>query len=961
MKQVCVFVLLAATILGALSVRAFAQSCALPGFTHAPVYPVGNDVRSVAAADFDGDGSPDLAVANADLSSVTVVLKAGRSEPAIINTYPVGPFPLSVATGDFTGDGKPDIIVANNGGSFISLLRNNGSGGFVAAGTFNSGSGGQDLAVGDFNNNGTLDVAIALGFAVSVLLGNGQGGFGAPITLQAQANRITAADFNNDGKLDLALASSTATQIRLGAGNGQFGAASCGVQSTTGLTAGDVNGDGKVDLVFANVPSAQVQIRLGDGAGCVGPSTGIDVLNAGRPGFVALRDLNKDGHLDIVAGATVLLGNGTGAFGAPFEFGMGSLGHDPGANTVIADFNGDSNLDIASASTGSAGILFGDGAGGFKFAAGPAGRGAYGLAHADLNNDGKLDLVVLSNGSFVVMLGDGTGNLGSPSIVTLAGPSFAGPVIADFNGDTKPDVAVLDDSHTGPGGLSRFHVALGNGLGGFGSTVSTSFDAPSPVAVSGGDLNGDGKLDLVTVNRGGGDNNEGSITVGLSDGAGHFTMQPTISVRTAVNPVGPVFADFNKDGKTDLAVPSGFGFSILLGNGAGGFATRTHITAANSSSIRTADLNGDGNADLVMVSEEVNGKTSVVLGDGLGGFAAPVQFSLGNFPSDLALADFNNDGKIDLAVAISQQDPFPSPVRSNIAVLPGDGAGGFGSPINIAAERRASRIIAADLNNNARPDLITANQAVNNLTVALNTCPGSAPTPTPTPTPTPGPTISGTVTDGNGQGIADVTMILLSDVVEPQIVFTNQSGNYAFTYASGVSHSLRVTPSKSGFAFNPLAIAFVSSGSVTGNKIASFTGAPSATPPAGQIPILLTHEDSQRALALDSVNWVSEPFPITNLNNFSIDQRSRVSLFAVNVDLAAGENSSVIEVQAEDSVGQVFPLTVEYFGAVPNLAWLKQVVVKLPGELANRTEIRVTLRLRGTVGNTVIVKLRPSG
>ena len=957
MNQICVLVLLPATLFSVLCVSIFAQTCSLPSFTQAPVYPVGSDIRSVAVADFDGDGSPDLAVANADLSSVTVLLKIGKGEPAIINTYAVGEFPLSVATGDFTGDGKPDIISASNSSGTISLLSNNGSGGFVAAGTFNTGSGGVDLAVGDFNNNGTLDVAVARSFALSILLGDGQGGFSGPTSFQASAHKIIAADFNNDGKLDLATAGGgNPTQIRLGNGAGQFGAPSCGVQSSSGLAAGDVNSDGKLDLVLASVLTGQIQIYMGDGAGCFGEATSIDVLNAGRPRFVALGDLNKDGKLDIVAGATVLLNTGSGAFGPPFAFGMGSLGADPGANTVIADFNGDSNLDIASASTGSAGILFGDGAGGFRFAAGPAGRGAHGFAQADLNSDGKLDFVVMSNGNFVVMLGDGTGNLSPPSIVAVPGQSFVSPVIADFNNDTKLDVAVVDNSHTGPGGLPRFHVVLGNGLGGFGSTISTSFDDLSPSSAAGGDLNGDGKIDLVTVNRSGGNNNEGSISIGLSDGAGHFTMQPNVSVPTAVNPIGVAFADFNKDGKTDLAVPSGFGFSILLGNGTGGFAPRTHITTSNSSSIRTADLNGDGNADLVMVSEEVNGKTSVVLGNGMGGFTAPVQFNLGHFPSDLTLADFNNDGKPDLAVAISRQEPFPNQ-SSNIAVLLGDGAGGFGQSVTIAAERGASRIISADLNSDGRPDLITANQLVNNLTVAVNTCAGS--TPTPTPTPTPAFTISGTVADGNGQGIADVTMILESDVAEAQIVFTNQSGNYTFTYAGGLSHTLKVTPSKSGFAFNPQAIAFVSSTSVSGDKTASFTGVPSATPPLGQIPILLTRENSQRALALDSVTLMSEPFPITNVHNFSTDQRTRVSLFAVNVDLAASETSSVIEAQAENSVGQVFPLTVEYFGSVPNFGWLKQVVVKLPNEVANSVEIRVSLKVRGTLGNTVIVKVKP--
>ena len=961
MNRICVFVLLAVTILSSLWLSAFAQTCSAPSFTQPPVYPVGSDIRSVAAADFDGDGHPDLAVANADTSTVTVVLKAGRGVPAIINTHAVGTFPLSVAAGDFTGDGKPDIISANNSSGNISLLRNNGSGGFVASGSFNSGSGGQDLAVGDLNNNGTLDVVVALGSAVTVLLGNGQGGFSAPAFVQgASAQKLITADFNNDGKLDLATSGSNLTEIRLGNGAGQFGNPTCGVQSSSGLAAGDVTGDGKIDLVLTNIPSAQIQIHVGDGSGCLGTSTSINVLNFGRPRFVALRDLNKNGSLDIVAGATVLLNNGSGVFGPPFEFGLGSLGSDPGANTVVADFNGDSNPDIASASTGTAGILFGDGAGGFRFATGPAGRGAHGVAHADLNSDGKVDIVALSNGNFVTMLGDGTGNLSSPSIVTPAGPAFIGPVIADFNGDTKLDVAVVDNSHTGPGGKPRLLVSLGNGLGGFGASISTSFEDWSPLSVGGADLNADGKIDLVTMNRSGTSHLDGSVLVALSDGTGQFTIQPDVPVGTAVNPIGMAFADFNNDAKTDIAVPTGFGFSILLGNGAGGFlGPRTHITTANATSIRSADLNGDGNADLAMVAEGVNGKTSVVLGNGTGGFGAPLEFTLGFFPSDLAIAELNNDGKLDLAVVTASQQSSPVPPRSNIAVLLGDGAGGFGSPANLLTERNAARIITADLNGDGGPDLITASQLANNLTVAFNTCAGFSPSPSPSPTPSPAFTISGAVTNGSGQAIADVTMILESDVAETQIVFTNQSGNYAFTYAGGVSHNLKVTPSKSGLAFTPQAIVFVSSTSVTGNKVASFTGVTSSTPPVGQTPILLTRENSQRAVALDSVTLMAEPFGIINLNNFSADQRTRVSLFAVNIDLAAGETASVIEAQAEISGGQVVPLTVEHFGAVPNFNWLKQVVVKLPNDIGNAVEIRVTLRVRGAMGNTVIVKVKP--
>jgi uncharacterized protein (TIGR03437 family) len=234
-----------------------------------------------------------------------------------------------------------------------------------------------------------------------------------------------------------------------------------------------------------------------------------------------------------------------------------------------------------------------------------------------------------------------------------------------------------------------------------------------------------------------------------------------------------------------------------------------------------------------------------------------------------------------------------------------------------------------------------------------------APTPTPTATPTPSPTpdwtISGTVTDSTGKGLADVTMILQSSTADTQIIFTDQNGNYVFHYPGG--NGLFVTPSKAGFVFNPLSIGFVSSSVVTGDQTASFTGTPS--PISVGFPILLGQQIPQRAIALDSVTMTSEPFTITNTHNLSLDQRTRVSLFAVNVDLATGEPYSVLQAQAEDSLGQIFPLTIEYFGAVPNFPWLKQVIVKLPDELADKIEVRVSLKLHGLAGNKVIIRVSP--
>ena len=241
---------------------------------------------------------------------------------------------------------------------------------------------------------------------------------------------------------------------------------------------------------------------------------------------------------------------------------------------------------------------------------------------------------------------------------------------------------------------------------------------------------------------------------------------------------------------------------------------------------------------------------------------------------------------------------------------------------------------------------------------------GSAPPPTPTPTPSPSPspsptpdwTISGNVKDSTGHPLADVTMILQNDFADTQITFTDQNGNYVFHYSGG--NGIFVTPSKPGFVFTPLSVGFVGSFGVTGDQtLAPFTGTPSATP-AGA-PILLGRGTPARAIVLDSVTTTTEPFTVSNTHNFSTDQRTRISLFAVNLDLGPSETLSVIEARAEDSLGHIFPMTIEYFGAVPNFPWLKQIVVKLPDEIANKVEVQVSLKARGFTGNKVILKVFP--
>jgi hypothetical protein len=123
-------------------------------------------------------------------------------------------------------------------------------------------------------------------------------------------------------------------------------------------------------------------------------------------------------------------------------------------------------------------------------------------------------------------------------------------------------------------------------------------------------------------------------------------------------------------------------------------------------------------------------------------------------------------------------------------------------------------------------------------------------------------------------------------------------------------------------------------------------------------PKLLTEEGTGRAVALDSVTWLRDPFPVVTTNNFSLDRRTRVSLFATHVNLMPFEDTSVITAQAEDSQNRVFPLTVEIVGKVPRLNWLTQLIIKLPDELMNVGEVRVSITVRGTSSNKVPLSLR---
>jgi VCBS repeat protein/List-Bact-rpt repeat protein len=363
--------------------------------------------------------------------------------------YAVGANPASVAVGDFNGDGVPDLAVANYGANTVSVLLGNSDGTFQAALTFaTEGFNPEFVAVGDVNRDGRLDLAVAhsgstLG-TVAVLLGNGDGTFQAPRNFSTGQGSLSVAvgDVNGDGQPDLAVANyySNDVSVLLGNGDGSFQAtqsfATAGPNPVT-VAMSDVNGDGRPDLAVTNSANTtsgampgNISVLLGNGNGTFQPARTIDV--GITPAFVAVRDVNGDGRPDLAVAnfrsntVSVLLGNGDGIFQAPrnFDAGTGPL------SFAVGDVNGDRVPDLAVANydfniqgPNTVSVLLGNGDGTFQPAqAFGAGTNPASVAMGDVNGDGRPDLAVANfNSNNVSVLINNTALARNTLTITKAG------------------------------------------------------------------------------------------------------------------------------------------------------------------------------------------------------------------------------------------------------------------------------------------------------------------------------------------------------------------------------------------------------------------------------------------------------------------------------------------------------------------------------------------------------------
>ena len=248
--------------------------------------------------------------------------------------------PLSVSIffvtiGDLNGDGRADLVTANVDSNGLSVLLGDGNGGFGTATTFATGAGPTSVAMADLNGDGNLDVITSNVNSnnVSVLLGNGLGGFGPATSFSTGTNprSVVLGDLNGDGKLDLVTGnqSSNGVSVLLGNGDGTFGAPTSltiGAGAHNSVALADLNGDGKLDLVVANTDFNSLSVLLGNGDGTFGAATNFAAGTSPYAAGIAVGDFNGDGKLDLVSASfgsndvSVLLANGDGTFGDRNEF-----------------------------------------------------------------------------------------------------------------------------------------------------------------------------------------------------------------------------------------------------------------------------------------------------------------------------------------------------------------------------------------------------------------------------------------------------------------------------------------------------------------------------------------------------------------------------------------------------------------------------------------------------------------
>ena len=837
------------------------------GWTNPQSPATGYRPHSVAVGDFNGDGIPDLAVAN-ESGTLTILLGNGDGTFTATAVSPATSG-FSVAVGDFNGDGKADLAVANPGNypydidGTVTILLGNGDGTFTAGASLATGHQPNSVAVGHFDYSGVADLAIAnVGSnTVTILMGNGDGTFTAESspTTGDEPNSVAVGDFNGDGAADLVVTNyNSPPTILLGNGDGTFTAAPspAAAYPNNSVAVGDFNGDDIPDLALATVGEfpqcctpGTVTILLGNGDGTF-TAAAVSPTAGAFPYSVAVGDFNGDGNADLAVvnessnTLTILLGNGDGTFTAAASPTTTSpaTGFISPDFVAVGDFNGDGDADLAvanyysyldssvftvtvllaeltqTATVTASGISLVD-TGLHAVEASYPGDGSYSSSISGtipLFGPPRSTTTTLA----VTSAGAPTTSVAAGSVVTLtatvkvgAAAVTAGQVnFCDATAAHCTDIHLLGTEQLTSTGMAALKLRPGMGSHSYKAVfVGTGTDASS---FSGGAL-----LTVTTTGK-----RPTTTAIAYNGSEGDYTLTATVAgyVDTLglASPTGTVsFLDTSKGNA--LLGTAALGLGEVALNWA---ESQTPGTDSQPSTVAVGDFNGDGKAD-VAVANYGGDTITVLLGNGDGTFtAASVNPATGYLPLSMAVGDFNGDGKADVAVANYGDN--------TVTVLLGNGDGTFtATSVSPATGNGPISMVVGDFNGDGKADLAVANYFDNTVTVLLGNGDGTFTATAVSPATGSRPNSIG-VGDFNGDGYQDLAVANLGDGTVT-VLLGNGDGTFtaAASPATGSGPTSIAVGDFNGDGRADLAIAIANDYSSTvtillGNGDGTFTAAP---------------------------------------------------------------------------------------------------------------------------------------
>jgi len=622
----------------------------------------------VVAADFNSDGVLDLVTADyyPPTNRLSVFLGLGEGEFTTRREIPTMEGPVALVADDFDEDGLQDLAVACTGARAIEVFLGRGDGTLVHEAALGFPYYPGSLVSGDLNGDGHADLVGAMYSGARAFLGNGDGSFGSPainVGIGSGAEALDLGDFDEDGTPDLAVVrsdgSNSSIELLFGVGDGTFDRVShLPTEDYPSAAYADFDADGHLDIVVSDV-----------------------------------RDCEPDGSC--ITWVVLHRGNGDGTFRTEFlpQFGFGVSFAD--------DLTGDGVPDlVGGGSIRGVGVLVGHGDGTFDSARySAAGPSPSGSDVGDFDSDGCADLAVadyLARG-VSVLLGHGDGSFGNAIPTIPANPEDL--VAEDLDDDSDIDLIAAERLTGPPPADGRLRVYLNDGSGGFEATPGNYPVFMATSAAASGDLDGDGRPDLVAVSE-----QATIISVFLNLGGAVFGDRIEVDAGQRSNDVA--VADFDSDGDGDLCTV-GLSLSIVMGRGNGQFGSPTLLPVTRwPRAIMTGDLDQDGDLDIVTANVDgylsSDGSISVFLGNGDGTFAPRRDFATGQSTLSVSVGDVNHDGEVDLATADG---------GGSMSVLIGQGDGTFAPALLLPARRGTNAISIVDLDLDGHPDLAGTSSA----------------------------------------------------------------------------------------------------------------------------------------------------------------------------------------------------------------------------------------------------------